>query len=60
MVKVSFSSALAHKDVKKDAQTLLPEEQKVSRKWLTGLTTRLDSTGPDSPLASDGAGASAR
>uniref|UniRef100_A0A8C3ARN4 Integral membrane protein 2 n=1 Tax=Cyclopterus lumpus TaxID=8103 RepID=A0A8C3ARN4_CYCLU len=34
MVKVSFSSALAQKDVKKDAETLIPEEDKVSRKWL--------------------------
>uniref|UniRef100_A0A8C9ZWE9 Integral membrane protein 2 n=1 Tax=Sander lucioperca TaxID=283035 RepID=A0A8C9ZWE9_SANLU len=38
MVKVSFSSALAQKDVKKDAETLIPEEDKVSRKWLTELT----------------------
>ncbi|XP_068558040.1 integral membrane protein 2Bb isoform X1 [Cebidichthys violaceus] len=28
MVKVSFSSALAQKDVKKDAETLIPEEDK--------------------------------
>lgn len=38
MVKVSFNSALGQKDVKKDAETLLPEEDKVSRKWLTELT----------------------
>lgn len=35
MVKVSFNTALAQKDVKKDAETLIPEEDKVSRKWLT-------------------------
>uniref|UniRef100_A0A4W6DF05 Integral membrane protein 2 n=1 Tax=Lates calcarifer TaxID=8187 RepID=A0A4W6DF05_LATCA len=29
MVKVSFNSALAQKDVKKDAETLIPEEDKV-------------------------------
>uniref|UniRef100_A0A3Q0R032 Integral membrane protein 2 n=1 Tax=Amphilophus citrinellus TaxID=61819 RepID=A0A3Q0R032_AMPCI len=38
MVKVSFNAALAQKDVKKDAETLIPEEDKVSRKWLTGET----------------------
>lgn len=35
MVKVSFNSALGQKDVKKDAETLIPDEDKVSRKWLT-------------------------
>lgn len=37
MVKVSFNTALAQKDVKKDAETLIPEEDKVSRKWLSEL-----------------------
>lgn len=35
---MSFNSALSQKDVKKDAETLIPEEDKVSRKWLTELT----------------------
>lgn len=34
MVKVSFNSALGRKDVKKDAEILLPEDE-VSRKWLS-------------------------
>lgn len=38
MVKVSFNAALAQKDVKKDAESLIPEEDKVSRKWLTEET----------------------
>lgn len=44
MVKVSFNAALAQKDVKKDAETLIPEEEdKVSRKWLSELGfTRLE------------------
>lgn len=41
MVKVSFNTALAQKDVKKDAETLIPEEDKVSRKWLTELTANV-------------------
>lgn len=44
MVKVSFNSALSQKDVKKDAETLIPEEDKVSRKWLT-VTSRANSSG---------------
>lgn len=43
MVKVSFNSALGQKDVKKDAETLLTEEDKVSRKWLTELTVSMSS-----------------
>lgn len=35
MVKVSFNAALAQKEVKKDAETLLADEDQVSRKWLT-------------------------
>lgn len=34
MVKVSFNAALAQKEVKKDAETLLADEAQVSRKWL--------------------------
>lgn len=44
MVKVSFNTALAQKDVKKDAETLIPEEDKVSRKWLTELTANVASS----------------
>lgn len=32
MVKVSFNSALGRKDVKNDAEILLPEDNKVSKK----------------------------
>lgn len=32
MVKVSFNSALAQKDAKKDVETLIPEDEKVSRR----------------------------
>ena len=31
MVKVSFNSALGQKEVKKDAETLIAEEDKVSK-----------------------------
>lgn len=34
MVKLSFNSALGRKDLKKDAEILLPEDE-VSRKWLS-------------------------
>ncbi|XP_037344640.2 integral membrane protein 2Bb isoform X2 [Pungitius pungitius] len=37
MVKVSFSSALAQKDVKKDAETLIPEEDKDAEAALSPL-----------------------
>lgn len=42
MVKVSFNAALAQKDVKKDAESLIPEEEdKVSRKWPSELSSLL-------------------
>ena len=32
MVKVSFNSALGQKEAKKDVETLIPEDEKVSKK----------------------------
>lgn len=37
---MSFNSALGLKEVKKDAEILLPEEQNVSRKWPSDAVLR--------------------
>ena len=34
MVKVSFNSALGQKEAKKDVETLIPEDEKVSKKMV--------------------------